>query len=213
MRDVVMGLLRCVVRCAVRLESEPRPAVARAWGRVWSRTGALLAVALWALAACSPAFNWRDVRPEGGSVGATLPCKPESAQRTVELAGQPVALRMLSCDVGGLTFAMSQLRVPPSLPLSTVVDAWQQASLASLKVAAGQSQVWEPEVRLPPDSGVQLRGWKAVGMRPDGSAVPAHGVMLARDGEVTQLVVYGPVTAAVLAQWLEGISLGVRPRS
>lgn len=182
-------------------------------GLAWPRTVVLLAVALWALAACSPAFNWRDVRPEGGSVGATLPCKPETAQRTVALAGQPVALRMLSCDVGGLTFAMALLQVPSGLPLTTVVDAWQQASLASLKVAAGQSQVWVPEVRLPPDSGMQLRGWKAVGVRPDGSAVPAHGVMLARGDEVTQLVVYGPVKAAVLAQWLEGIAPGVRPRS
>ncbi len=170
-------------------------------------TGCVLA----ALLACSPTLNWRDVRPAGSAVRATLPCKPDAAQRMVGLAGQSVELNMLSCDVGDLTFAMASLRAPPGVPTQTVVDAWQQASAASLKVPTGQVQPWVPELRLPPAAAMVVSGWQATGARPDGRAVKAHVFTLSRDGEVVQLAVYGPVAAAVLAQWLEGVTPDPRP--
>src|SRR3989338_9422391 len=74
----------------------------------WTPTrAAALPPLLWLLVGCSPALNWRSVPlPEAG-ITITLPCKPDQATRTVELAGGPVELSMAGCDVDGATFAVS----------------------------------------------------------------------------------------------------------
>ena len=56
-----------------------------------------------ALAGCSPAFNWREVRPENTRLQVLLPCKPDKAQKVVPLGGQATTLSMLGCDAGGAT--------------------------------------------------------------------------------------------------------------
>lgn len=182
-------------------------------GVLVGRWGAWVCVVAGALAAagCSPAFNWRDVRAEGSSFRVTLPCKPESAQRTVGMAGHAVSLSMLSCDTGGLTFAVASLKVPEGMAATEVVQAWQHASQVSLKVPAGQAQPWVPDVRVVPGSGVAVLGWRAVGARPDGSAVQAHVAVLTRGDEVAQVAVYGDIKPEVMAQWLEGVVPDAKP--
>ena len=67
----------------------------------------LCAAVVGALTACSP-----YARLEGGAdfrnrVQASLPCKPDQVQRSVELAGAPVDLQMSGCEAGGATFAVA----------------------------------------------------------------------------------------------------------
>ena len=69
--------------------------------------------ALLALAACSPAFNWREVRPENTRFSLLLPCKPDKAQKVVPLGGQATTLSMLGCDADGVTFAVAVADVGP----------------------------------------------------------------------------------------------------
>ena len=64
-------------------------------------------VALLSLAACSPTFNWREVRPEGTRLNLLLPCKPDKAQKVVPLGGRATSLSMLGCDAGDATFAVA----------------------------------------------------------------------------------------------------------
>ena len=63
--------------------------------------------AVLALAACSPALNWREVRPANTSLSLLLPCKPDKAEKIVPLGGQPTTLAMLGCDAAGATFAVA----------------------------------------------------------------------------------------------------------
>ena len=53
------------------------------------------------LAACSPTYNWRDVRVTPASLQGMLPCKPDRGQRQVSLAGRQVDMHVLGCDAGG----------------------------------------------------------------------------------------------------------------
>lgn len=159
------------------------------------------------LAGCSPTFNWRWVRPADFSLQATLPCKPQTAERPVNLGGLPAQLHMLSCDAGGLTFAVSALRLPPGASSVAVLQSWKQASLLSLKLTPEQAQAWSPQARL----GGEVSGWQANGTRHDGSAVKAHVLMLARGPEVFQVAVYGPATPAVLAELIDGLKLDAAP--
>ncbi len=69
--------------------------------------GALLA----AVAACAPALNWRDVRPEGSGLEAVFPCRPDRHERRVALAGSTASMHMHVCTAAGLTFAISHVDV------------------------------------------------------------------------------------------------------
>ena len=59
---------------------------------------AWLAAATLALTACSPALDWRQVRPDDAGVEAMFPCKPLSHARTVPLAGQPIVAYSLNTN-------------------------------------------------------------------------------------------------------------------
>ena len=74
------------------------------------RVSAAAMAGLLALAACSPAFNWREVRPENTRLSLLLPCKPDKAQKVVPLGGKPTVLSMLGCEAEGMTFAVAVAR-------------------------------------------------------------------------------------------------------
>jgi len=61
--------------------------------------------------ACTPALNWREVQPEGSEVFAMFPCKPELYARKLPLAGDSVEMRMSSCVVDGVTYALAYASV------------------------------------------------------------------------------------------------------
>ncbi len=70
---------------------------------------------------CSPALDWRDVRPEGSALQLQFPCRPAAQQRQVSLAGSSVRLHLEVCDAGGQTWGLSHgdvgdpARVTPAL--------------------------------------------------------------------------------------------------
>ncbi|MFO1268454.1 MAG: hypothetical protein U1F67_17830, partial [Rubrivivax sp.] len=52
--------------------------------RVRRRRGAVvIALLAAALGACSPALDWREVRPAGTAVVALMPCRPNASTRSV----------------------------------------------------------------------------------------------------------------------------------
>ena len=101
---------------------------------------AALAAALLALAACSPTFNWREVRPDGTALSLLLPCKPDKAERSVPLGGKPTELLMLGCDAGDATFAVAVADIGDASRAETVLAQWQALTLANMK--AGPA--WPP---------------------------------------------------------------------
>ena len=159
------------------------------------------------LGACSPTFNWREVRPEGTSLKALFPCKPESASRTVNVGGQEARLIMLSCDVNQQTFALGALTLGSEDQVPDATEALKKASLASLKTPAGQDKLWRANARVSP----AVTGWQATGVRHDGSAVEAHVLNFHKGAQVFQAAVYGPATSEVLTTWVDGLSLDGTP--
>lgn len=140
-------------------------------------TGAL---ALLLLAGCSPALNWRTVPlPEAG-LTITLPCKPDQATRTVELAGAPVALAMVGCDADGATFAVSHAALADPAQVGAALTHWRAAVLARLGPQAAASAAdtpYTPRGALPLPQSLRT---VAQGQRADGSAVTAQAVWFAR---------------------------------
>lgn len=145
----------------------------------------LPAVALF-LAACSPTFNWREVRPEGGGVQALMPCKPETAERAVPLGPSPTELHMSSCRAGGLTYALAWARVPSPQDAAAALAGWEAASRQGLRATA------DAEALVPPVRGAGRAHARALsGLDGQGQPVEARVVYAVQGERLFQAAVYG----------------------
>lgn len=101
----------------------------------WSRcvSQVFILSCLYTLTACSPTFNWRDVRPEKTTLTAQFPCKPEKVVRALELAGQPVSMTMLFCEAGGATFTLAYADIKDTAMLPVTLKKWRQTTLVNFR--------------------------------------------------------------------------------
>ena len=157
------------------------------------------------LAACSPSFNWREVRPANTRLSLLLPCKPDKAQKMVPLGGQPTALNMLGCDAGGATFAVAVADLGDrgdASQVTSVLAVWQNLTLANMKAPLPGAPSAAPSI--PPSQPTQklalkLPGadlqppavlLKASGLRADGTRVMGHAAYFSQGAQVFQVVLY-----------------------
>jgi len=152
-----------------------------------------------ALAACSPALNWREVRPEGTRLSVLLPCKPDKAQKIVPLGGQPTPLAMLGCDAGGATFAVAVADVGDAASAAPVLARWQALTLANMKASPASARPLALQVPGASAS-VPVSRVQAQGQRADGSAVSGQAAFFARGSQVFQAVLYAPQIAPEAAE-------------
>lgn len=157
--------------------------------RTWTLSAA---AALLVLVACSPAFNWREVRPENTRLSLLLPCKPDKAQKIVPLGGPPttlIMLTMLGCEASGATFAVAVADLGDAARAAPVLAQWQSLTLANMKAKPGTRQTLP--LRLPgaaAEPGPLLV--KAQGLRADGTPVSGQAAYFAQGSQVFQAVIY-----------------------
>lgn len=72
-------------------------------------------VLAFALAACSPDYNWRQVQVADGLVTAFFPDKPRTETRNLDYAGQQVAFSLTSVAVNDALFAVGYAALPASM--------------------------------------------------------------------------------------------------
>ena len=142
--------------------------------------------ALAGLTACNPTFNWRDVRPDGTRLSLLMPCKPDKAQKTVPMAGQPTELMLLSCDAGGVTFAVAVADVKDASKVTATLAQWQSAAAANIQATPAASGAALKLTGLA--SGAVLV--KATGTRANGQAVSSQAAYFAQGSQVFQAVMY-----------------------
>ncbi|RJF97473.1 hypothetical protein [Noviherbaspirillum saxi] len=79
------------------------------------------------LLACSPKYDWREVRSPDANFQALFPGKPSSHSRAINLDGIQVTMTMTAADVDGASFAVGS---------ATLADAAQAAAaLTAMKTA------------------------------------------------------------------------------
>jgi len=158
------------------------------------------------LCACSPALDWRQVRPVGLELEAMFPCRPATLLREVVLLQHRVEMVMHACAAGGNTYAVG------AATLGDVRDVG--AGLAALRDAAARnvagSTAEEKAIQVP---GATPHAESArlllTGKRPDGTAVVEHVAVFARGARVYQAMVVGdrPDTDAV-SSFFDGLKVG-----
>lgn len=133
------------------------------------------------LAACSPAFDWREYRSPDAPFTALFPGKPAVLTRQIDLDGQKTALTMTASEAEGNTFAIgTAVMANPGLA-QAALPAMQAALLRNIngqitKEKSGSS-----------DSGLRV---EATGSR-NGQAVQLIGRFVARDTRIFQIVIVG----------------------
>lgn len=141
-----------------------------------------------ALAACSPTFNWRDVPVAATGLKAALPCKPDSAERKIELRpGEAVVVHAFGCETGDVSFAILSADVKDPAALGPTLAQWRQANLAGLRGTPTTEAAFVPRGAMGLPQSIQLR---AQGKRADGSAVDSRTAYFARGTRVFQAAVY-----------------------
>jgi len=145
--------------------------------------------AILGLAACSPTFNWREVRADSIALKAMLPCKPDKATRAVPMAGRQVELKVLGCEAGGAAFAVFAGDIVDPLRAGEVLAQWRAVTLANLGSAAANAQErpFLPAGAMALPQSLQVA---AAGQRPDGSKVESRSAYFARGSQVVHAVVY-----------------------
>lgn len=158
-------------------------------------------VMLPALLACSPTFNWRQVRTEPAPLAPLMPCKPERAERRVPMTESGVGLQLMRCEAGGLTFAVSWAKLAPGDNREAVFQRWHQASLPSWQAAETELQ--------PPPAGARdsLRHvWQGTGRNHRGEPLALRATYVAAGDWVYQGLIAGaPPSDDVVSTFMDSL--------
>jgi hypothetical protein len=148
----------------------------------------ILALA-YAVAACTPTLDWRELRIDGSGLLALFPCKPAGLARSLALAGAAVEMTVYACSTGGATYAVSFADVgQPALVEQALVEL---ASAAARNIDASG-----PPTRMP----LQLEGMTPnpqagrsafAGRLGDGRRVEEHIAVFARGTRIFQVTMVG----------------------
>lgn len=156
--------------------------------------------------ACSPALDWREVRPAGSTVVALMPCKPNISTRVVPLAGQPVHLSMLTCKADGLVWALMTADVGDPRRVGTVLTAMRDSVLDNLQGRVERSAPAAVRGATPNEAQVRVQ---VAGRKPDGTPVSGQFVVFSRGTRVFQATVLGAqVPDAAAATFLDSLRAG-----
>ncbi len=172
--------------------------------------GPFLLCVLLMLGACSPTFNWRELRVEGAPLQALMPCKPETATRAVALdGGASNELHMHSCDTGGLTFAVAWVDVGDAARVPVALNGWRRASLGAVRVDPARADEPAAQWTATVPGATQAQGLTAQGMDHQGRPVQMRAVHFVRGTHVYQAAIYGPALndTRVTSAFFDGLRL------
>ena len=94
---------------------------------------ALLGVFL--ISACSPKFDWREVRNEEANFVVLLPAKPASYARDIHLEELKVNMKMQAAQVDEISFAVGFVHVDATMDSAKLLAAMKNGMLKNIQGA------------------------------------------------------------------------------
>ena len=150
-----------------------------------------------ALAACSPALDWRDMRPPGLGLAMTMPCQPATRVRSVRFAKHAFEMTLYACSEAGVTYSVGSFDVKDPAAVGPMLSSLVNAVQGNIQ---GHTESDEP-ARVPgmtPHSAA--RQIQFIGRLPDGRAVSEWLLVFSRGTRVYQAIALGGPSDAALAQ-------------
>jgi hypothetical protein len=133
------------------------------------------------LAACSPKYDWREVRGSAAPFVVLLPAKPSSHTRTVNLGGVDVSMTMTAADVDGVTFAVGTAELPDAAKAQQALDAMKTALVRNIGGTV-QREKLSPPGAVPASIDIQATGAES-------RVLLAR--LIAKDKRIYQVIVVG----------------------
>jgi hypothetical protein len=148
------------------------------------------ALVVLAVAACSPALDWRQVRSDGAQVQALFPCKPKTVAREVALVGAKVRMVLAACEAGGHTWALAHADMTDPARVGPALAELRAKARGKLQGPAGTAAPRPLAVpgATPNEAAARER---LQGRLPDGREVIQHLAVFARGTVVIQAVALG----------------------
>jgi len=159
--------------------------------RVVRRVCATTAAA--ALMACSPTFDWREIRIDkdaaaSATLSAMFPCKPDRHARPIELNNRRTTMQMAVCTAGGATFALSAAAVTEPAATSAGLQQLRAAAVANVHGEAPALTPWRVAGMTPSAESARL---SIRGRLPDGAPVIEHAAFFVQGLMLYQASVIG----------------------
>jgi len=150
------------------------------------------------LVACSPALDWREVRPEGSGVTALFPCRPDKHERSVGIAGASLRMQLHSCDAAGATFSLAVVDGAETGGVERLLVALKEGAAANIAGRAALGEPFAPPGATPNPASALLH---VQGRLPDGRPITLHGAFFVHGVRIYQAAAIG---AAIPEETLRG---------
>ncbi|MCP3722278.1 hypothetical protein M3I53_03890 [Paraburkholderia sp. CNPSo 3272] len=147
--------------------------------------------ASFALAACSPTYDWRTISNDASGYSIDLPAKPGKDERRIDVNGTPMRMRVQTAEVAGNVFVVGMLDLPDAQPET------QQKALEFLRAGLARNVGAPAEahaVAVPLATGGSIEG---VEMRiagkagADGETRTIHARLVAKGARAYQVAIVG----------------------
>ena len=140
------------------------------------------------LAGCTPALDWREVRPAGSQLLLLFPCKPSAQERRVALAGQAVRMTLHACAAGGQTWGLAVADVADPTRVTPALAELGASSAANIGAAPARPAPFQVRDATPNAGSQRLR---LQGNLPDGTQVKMQVAVFTHGTRVFQATVLG----------------------
>jgi hypothetical protein len=149
--------------------------------KVWIATACLLA-------ACAPALDWREVRPDDSGVTLLFPCKPDSHARKVNLGPHQVRLVLYACTASGSTWALAFADMTDPALVGAALSDLRDAAAQNLSASAIRPLPLKVDGATPSPLSQRV---EIQGRMPDGRPVTEQLAVFAKGTKVFQATVLG----------------------
>lgn len=163
----------------------------------------LLIPATLALAACSPALDWREMRPEDSGAAAMFPCKPTSHARKVRLTDGEVLLTLHACTAADVTWALATADVADPTRVGPALEELRRSAIDNIGARDPKPLPLTVAGSTP---NAQAGRIAFAGRRGDGQAVQEQVAVFAKGTRVYQATVIGAqLPAEGVATFFDGL--------
>lgn len=156
---------------------------------------------------CSPALNWRELRPVDESFKVMMPCKPDVGERPQVLEGKSYTLTLAGCETAGAIFVVGRIELNAGQASAAQVQAaWQSALMSKIKVRdSGGRHVAVSAASRQADQHMNLT---VAGVKEDGKEIQLQAAWFARGARLYHAAIYARRISEEMAEpFFGGIAL------
>jgi hypothetical protein len=141
-----------------------------------------------ALSACTPTYDWREVRGKDAPFTALFPAKPATHSRMVNLDGMQLTMTMTMANADGVTFAVGSAKMPDPVKAHAALNVMKNALVNNIGGTITQEKSIAIANSPVPSINIEATGTPSVG---GGRPTVLFARFAAKDQWIYQAVVVG----------------------